>query len=150
MNFITPITKPIGNLFQSTGELILHTAKVAVSPVVTYHPDEFIWDTLHIVSPFPGHTERCVNYVKRCIRQSVLFDEKKQGTVTFTIDPKDSYAFSFKKVDPAIVVDNVNEWLSRIKGKPNTEEWPVSIYFILPSDPKSKLNYGDKFAVNYF
>src|SRR5689334_13414217 len=65
--------------------------KYAVSPVLCNRPDEIILDSLHFSIPMFSHTNACINYIKRRIRQAVFFNMKEKGTITFSINPKDSW-----------------------------------------------------------
>ena len=109
-----------------------------------------------------SHTNACINYIKRRIRHVVFFNHGQQGTISFTINPRDSWMLNMKKVDIAFVVSEINEWLSKdakdakdIKNVKEAKEakfshWPKSIQWREASLLRSKVNHGDHFLVHYY
>ena len=139
---MNPIVNFFVNTYSTTEEVLTHTTKVLAAPFITYRPDEFLYDTFTLISPFSAHTDRCVHYIKRCIRNSILFNEKINGIVSFRIDPKDSYLFSSQKVDKDAVVQKINDWLLLSKHDPL---WPKKISWI---DPLPLHNHEGKIVKN--
>jgi len=158
--------KGMCDLGKTTGSIALNSlttvCKSVISPVLCNRPDEIILDSLHYSIPMFSHTNACINYIKRRIRHVVFFNHGQQGTISFTINPRDSWMLNMKKVDIALVVSEINEWLSKdakdakdIKNVKEAKEakfshWPKSIQWREASLLRSKVNHGDHFLVHYY
>lgn len=122
--------------------------KTICSPMITYRPDEVFWDVIYLFSLNSSHTERCVNYIKRVIRHSVLFNEKSKGTIAFKIDPTNAWIFSASKVNKEEVTKEINKWLKDISDN----NYPKRIIWIrVPSLCKQQQQQRcDEFIIHYW
>ena len=116
------------NPFLYVRNTVLETIYATTAPIVSTRPDEIFWDittcfTL-LTSSVDLHTDRCVNYIKRFIRNKVFFDSKKQGEVTYSISIRTSTLFREQFVNKEKVCSEINEWL---QSKKENENYPISI-----------------------
>jgi hypothetical protein len=137
----------IPNILKTGEELVTYSLKTLASPVLVNRPVEVTTDVLSLFSPFPYHTERCINYIKRCIRSKVLFSEKKSGVISFKVDPKEGWLFDPEKVDRQEVLDKVNEWLQQFR---DSSDYPRRVNWVDAPLLRSKVTHGDKYIVYFF
>lgn len=135
--FLSPILTPIKPIIETV-----------ITPIVVTRPKEILVDTIEYAIPFSSQTNACINYIKRRIRLSVWNKDKKNGIVSFAIDPKKSWLLDLSRVEIDVVVSKINAWLSNMHSI--NEAYPKRITWMEHQPLKSKVNHGDQFIVHFW
>jgi hypothetical protein len=123
--------------------------KTFITPLMSVRPRELLSDGSTFTLPFMSHTNACINFVKRKIRTSIMNNDKKNGIISFSINPSDSWFLNIEKVDIPTVITEINEWLSKSSSKHDTT-WPKRIVWRDMDPFRSKVTHGNHFIVNYW
>lgn len=143
------IFAPTYSIVKTTGSLTWsHLLFPLVAPVLTLRPKEVITDALDYTIPFVDQTNACINYIKRRIRASVLNNDRENGTLTFSVDPKESWLLDLSRIDIRVVETKVNGWLARMYQL--DKRYPRRITWVDYKPFRSKVNHDQHFIVHYF
>jgi hypothetical protein len=127
INALSSCTRSVDNVGRSFCRTIANGAKSVALPFIITRPEELVLD----MYPLTSDTDRCSNFVKRMIRNSVWNNDAENGVISFSIDPRDAYFVRSIRVDNDSVVGEVSTWLERTRDSLDTTgNWPKKISWI--------------------